>query len=290
MSRSPSGTGYVVDMRWFRPFAVAPDLADVLACAYVAGSSGHHDLLPDGAMDLVWTQGGSIVLCGPDTAGWSFDMASGRAMAGVRFRPGAAGSVFPLPASALVDRRATLDDVLGAREERELRERLESARAAVDRVELLESFVRRRHRAADPTADLAALVATDPSFGVGALAAETGVSTRQLRRRFDRSVGYGPAFYARVARLQRFAITALRHPARGLAELAASVGYVDQAHLAKDTRELAGRTPGALVPTLPGSSVVVDVRSMDDRSMDDRSPDGRSVQDAGGLGSPRWAA
>jgi AraC-like DNA-binding protein len=280
MPPSPSGTGSTTDMGWFRPFTVAPDLADVLACRYVACSSGHHDLLPDGAMDLVWTLGGHVVLCGPDTAGWSFDLAIGRPMAGLRIRPGAAGALFGVTASTLVDRRVPLDDLLGAREERALRERLETAGAAAERLDHLESFVRRQHRSADPTADLAAMVATDPSFGVGSLAAETGVSTRQLRRRFDRAVGYGPAFYARVARLQRFAIAALRHPARGLAELAAAAGYVDQAHLAKDTRDLAGRTPAALVATLPGSSVLVDVRDVD----------GRSVQDTDRVGASRWAA
>jgi AraC-like DNA-binding protein len=266
--------------RWFRPVAAPPDLADVLACGYVAGSSGHHDLLPDGAMDLVWTQGGQVVLCGPDTAGWSFDLEIGRPMAGVRFRPGAAGAVFGVTASALVDRRVPLDDLLGARQGRVLRERLEAAATGGARLQLVQSFVRCHRRDVDPTADLAALVATDRAFGVGVLAAQTGVSTRQLRRRFDRSVGYGPAFYARVARLQRFAAAALRWPERGLAELAVAAGYVDQSHLAKDARDLAGRTPAALVAALPGSSVVVDLRSARGRSVQDTDPAERS----------RWAA
>jgi AraC-like DNA-binding protein len=273
-------------MPWFRPYTVAPDLADLLACRYVAWSSGHHDLLPDGAMDLVWTLGGHVVLCGPDTAGWSFDLAIGRPMAGVRIRPGAGGALFGVAASTCVDRRVPLDDLFGAREERMLRDRLETAGASAERLDLLESFVRRQRRAADPTVDVAALIASRPSFGVGALAAETGVSTRQLRRHFDRGVGYGPAFYARIARLQRFAKAALRRPDRGLAELAAAAGYVDQAHLAKDTRVLAGRTPAALVAALPGSSVVLDARDVRDL----RDLDGRSVQDRGGVGPSCWAA
>jgi AraC-like DNA-binding protein len=258
-------------MRWFLPFTVAPDLADVLACRYVARSCGHHDLLPDGAMDLVWTHGGALVLCGPDTSGWSFDLAPGRPMAGVRFRPGAGGAVFGVAASTLVDRRVPVDELVGSRAERGLRERLEAAGTDAERMDLVESFVRRHRRAADPTADLAALVASDPSFGVDALAAETGVSTRQLRRRFDRSVGYGPAFFARVARLQRFAMAALGCPGRGLAELAVSAGYADQSHLAKDSRDLAGRTPAELVATLAFSSIAVDIRPVDGRSVQDRA-------------------
>jgi AraC-like DNA-binding protein len=251
-------------MGWFEPYAASPDLGDVLDCRYVAHADGRHDLLPDGAMDLVWVEGRGVVVCGPDTTGWSFDMAAGRAMAGVRFRPGAAGAVFGVDATALVDRRVPLADLLGAATDRVLVDRLETAYADGARMAAIEEVVRRRARPVDPTADLAALVAHDPSYGVATLAAATGVSARQLRRRFDRAVGYGPAFYARVARLQRFARAAVRWPDRGLAELAAAAGYADQSHLGKDTRAIAGRTPAGLAATLPRSSVAVDVRSVRD--------------------------
>jgi AraC-like DNA-binding protein len=249
-------------MRWFEPCPATPDLREVLACSYVARSAGHHDLLPDGAMDLVWTEGGGAVLCGPDTHAWSFDMEPGRAMAGVRFRPGTAGAVFGVAAAELVDRRVPLADLLGAATERRLVDRLESN--AQLRTDALERLVRRHLRAVDPIADLAARVATDPGCSATALADLSGLSTRQLRRRFDHAVGYGPAFYARVARLQRFATLSLRWPHRGLAELAASAGYTDQSHLGRDTRDIAGRTPTELAATLTRSSV--DVRFVPDGS------------------------
>ena len=50
---------------------------------------------------------------------------------------------------------------------------------------------------------------------------------------------------SRIARLQRFVRQASRAPQRGLAELAASAGYVDQPHLAKDCRAIvSGRIEG----------------------------------------------
>jgi transcriptional regulator GlxA family with amidase domain len=122
-------------------------------------------------------------------------------------------------------------------------------------------------------------VAADPRTGVDALAASAGLSARQLRRRFDRSVGYGPAFLARVSRLQHFAHRAAREPHQGLAELAASAGYVDQAHLAKDTRSITGRTPAHLRASLERSSIAVDVRA-----------DGRSVHDRDRVDRSPWAA
>jgi AraC-like DNA-binding protein len=258
---------------WFDPHPATPDLGHVLACRYVATSAGHHDLLPDGAMDLVWTDGGGVVLCGPDTQAWSFDMVPGRAMAGVRFRPGAGGAVFGVAAAELVDRRVPLADLFGAATARRLDERLASTPQAGRRMDAVEDLVRRHLRAVDPIADVAALVARHPGCSATSLADATGLSTRQLRRRFDHAVGYGPAFYARVARLQRFAALALRRPERGLAELAASAGYADQSHLGRDTRDITGRTPAELAATLGRSSV--DVRSV---------PDGPHVA------TRRWAA
>jgi AraC-like DNA-binding protein len=150
---------------------------------------------------------------------------------------------------------------------------------------VLEDFVRGRAGEPEPgsTTELAALVASDPAYGVEHLAVETGVSSRQLRRRFDRGVGYGPAFFARIARLQRFARAAARSPGRGIAELAASAGYVDQAHLAKDCRALAGMTPRELLDVLPRTSVAVTVVDHDVRRV-------RSVQDAGPRDGRRSAA
>jgi transcriptional regulator GlxA family with amidase domain len=83
------------------------------------------------------------------------------------------------------------------------------------------------------------------------------VSSRQLRRRFDRALGYGPAFFARIARVQRFARRAARAPHLGIAEVAAGSGYTDQAHAARDCRAIAGMTPRQLIALLPRTSVAV---------------------------------
>jgi AraC-like DNA-binding protein len=264
---------------WFVPTVPSPDVCDVLDCRYVAASAGHHDLLPDGCMDLVWTAAMGIVVCGPDTHGWSFDMPIGREMAGVRFRPGAAAAVFGVPANELVDRRVPLADLLGGRTARVLTERLGEAADGDGRMAALEDLVRAHRDDVDPTVELASLLAHDPGTSVDALGDHAGVSARQLRRRFDRAVGYGPAFYGRIARLQRFAAGAVRRPDLGLAELAAAAGYADQPHLAKDARAIAGRTPRELIGVLDRSSLAVGVRT-----------DGRSVQDAARAGGARWAA
>lgn len=79
---------------------------------------------------------------------------------------------------------------------------------------------------------------------VGTVAAAVGLSPRQLHRRSFDAFGYGPKLLARVLRLQR-ALDAAR-TGEALASVAATHGYADQAHLARDVRDLAGTTLGGL--------------------------------------------
>jgi len=269
-------------MTWFVPSAAPADLAGVVACRYTATAAGRHDLFPDGCVDLVWAAGLGPTLCGPDTHAWSFDLGVGLPIAGVRFLPGAAPAAFGAPASALVDRQVALADLLGSRTARLLDERLAEAEGAGGRVEALDAFLRRRltDRADAAIIAVARRLSDEPRRRLDRLADDAGLSVRQLRRRFQLAVGYGPGFFARVARLQRFAVGALRHgdQGRSLAELAAAAGYADQSHLAKDVRDIAGRTPRELVTALARSSV------------DARPADGRSVQDEPARGRSRWSA
>jgi AraC-like DNA-binding protein len=80
-----------------------------------------------------------------------------------------------------------------------------------------------------------------PGARVDELGAALGVSERQLRRRFADAVGYGPKTLARILRFQRF--LTLAGDGGELARLALQAGYADQAHLTRETRRLAGRTP-----------------------------------------------
>ena len=71
------------------------------------------------------------------------------------------------------------------------------------------------------------------------VAAELGVSARQLHRRVSNAVGYGPKMLARVLRFRR--LQAL--PPAPLVELALDAGYADQAHMTAEVTRLAGVSP-----------------------------------------------
>jgi AraC-like DNA-binding protein len=84
-------------------------------------------------------------------------------------------------------------------------------------------------------------------WSVASLAAELGVSERQLRRRFLHAVGYGPKLLERVLRLRRFIQAAACLRANSLAALAADAGYADQPHLTRECRDLTALTPAQLL-------------------------------------------
>ena len=93
-----------------------------------------------------------------------------------------------------------------------------------------------------------------PGSRVGLLSRGLGVSERQLRRRFDQTVGYGPKTLDRVLRFQRFVSrdAAIAGGDERLARVAAELGYSDQAHLTRDCVALSGLTPSALVASRRG--------------------------------------
>ncbi|PVE10420.1 helix-turn-helix domain-containing protein, partial [Streptomyces scopuliridis] len=103
----------------------------------------------------------------------------------------------------------------------------------------------RRAAAAEPPDPLlrAVVDALEAGRTVAATADAVGLGARQLHRRSLDAFGYGPKTLARVLRLQR-ALTLVRDGVP-FADAALAAGCADQAHLARETRELAGLTLGA---------------------------------------------
>jgi AraC-like DNA-binding protein len=83
----------------------------------------------------------------------------------------------------------------------------------------------------------------DAPMRILALADSLDVSERTLRRRCESAFGYGPKTLARILRFQQFLRLLRRSSEPQLAELAATSGYADQAHLTREVRRLGGQTP-----------------------------------------------
>src|SRR4029079_9813092 len=91
----------------------------------------------------------------------------------------------------------------------------------------------------DPLVGAAVAALGQPRARVSAVAAELGVSARQLQRLVSAAAGYGPKMLARVLRFRRLQALA---PAP-LVELALEAVYADQAHMTAEVRLLAGLSP-----------------------------------------------
>ncbi|MGW4488481.1 helix-turn-helix domain-containing protein [Amycolatopsis sp. NPDC004368] len=202
----------------------------VVRCLWRSVPVGPQRIVPDGCVDLV-AGDGEVFVAGPDTQAWSSVTSSGAALSGLRFHPGAAPAVLGVAADELRDRRLPLAEVWGRRGELLTDAVLSGARSLID-------VVAGQPGEPDPAvAELLSHLHTAPAR-VGTPASAVG--ERQLRRRFTVAVGYGPATYLRVLRLQRAIALAPHVP--GLAGLAASAGYADQAHLSRECRALTGLT------------------------------------------------
>ncbi|RPK89610.1 DUF6597 domain-containing transcriptional factor [Streptomyces sp. ADI98-10] len=198
-------------------------------------------VLPDGCMDLIWTAG-RLVVAGPDTHAFQVDPDNRGSCAAIRFAPGTAPVLLGVPAYELRDHRVELADLWSRTTVRKLTERIDrTAHPAA----ALEDFALGRAADTGPPDPLTVTVADRLRRGgsVAATAAEVGLGARQLHRRSLAAFGYGPKTLARILRLQR----ALDLVRTGLpyAEAACAAGCTDQAHLAREMRDLAGTTLGA---------------------------------------------
>ncbi len=230
----------------YREHPPATALAPWLACAWERSAVGGAPLrvLPDGCIDIVWTQGSGAQVAGPNTTAFLVALEGGVRVVGARMRPGAAASLLGVDAAALRDARVPLAAVWQD-DGRVLERRLDAADDPVAELLLALTARARGVERPDPLVRAAVDELADPRVRVHALAGELGVSARQLRRRFESAVGYGPKRLARVLRLER-ALAAARR-GEELAEAAAGAGYADQAHFTHDCRALAGVSPQRLV-------------------------------------------
>ena len=162
--------------------------------------------------------------------------------------PAGARALFGVPAGELTDLVVPLDALLGP-VAGELAERLADAPGWAERFAVLDRVLCRVLRddagGAPEVRHAWQRLLAGPS-SVAALAGEVGWSRRHLGERFRREIGLPPKVAARVLRFEQARGELLRPGATPrLADVAATCGYADQAHLTREWRELAGCTPSA---------------------------------------------
>ncbi len=232
----------------YREWLPPGPLRDALACLWVSVTGPDRPsltaVLPDGCTDLIWRRGHGGFLAGPDTGPAPAEMPPGTILVGARFWPGAGGPALGLPLAEVRDQRVDLAACLPWLAG-QLPPDLTPDQALRKVTELSGGLV--TSSPPDQLVLRATQLLAAGRLSVAGLGPALAVSERQLRRRFDESVGYGPKTMQRVLRFRRVVdyLTGAT-PATDLAGLAFRLGYADQAHLTRETTRLAGQPPTAL--------------------------------------------
>jgi len=212
--------------------------------------------LPTGGVEIHFPIGGHPQLTGPLTGPEIEVIPAHTTIVGVRFHPGTAP---PLPTvlDDLVDQRLGLAELWGSSVDR-LVEAMARAGTPGRALMFLQGRLLREFRRTvrvDPLVGEAvkALMPWHP-VNIDTLAAHLALSASQLRRRCLHAVGVSPKVLQRTLRFQGFLALAQagvlatgRRVADGMAGLAISAGYADQAHLSRECLRLTGMTPRQLL-------------------------------------------
>ena len=252
----------------YAEYSPPPGLRTVVACTWVAQTgpgSAPSPIVPDACSDVVIVGEAAPHVAGPATTTQHVLVPAGTTVVGIRFRPGATRLAFGCDAHELRDADPELAAVCSSAA-RTLTESLDRAHDAADPTSALrvalELWARMRTvhqtgRDADALRAARRLV-IDRTATVRAVARDFGWSERRLHREITTTCGYGPKTLQRIVRLQRAlrasrAGVATRPPslAPTLSRLALDAGYADQAHMTREARRLAGRTPSDLFKTAP---------------------------------------
>jgi AraC-like DNA-binding protein len=173
---------------------------------------------------------------------------SGRVL-GTKFRPGGFRPFLRVPVSTLTDRKLTLDALFG-KAAADLERQVLARRDHGEAIEVVQTFLRGRRPALDPTIELvagiAARVAADREITkVEQLVREHGIGLRRLQRLFDEYVGVSPKWVIQRYRLHEAAERIAAGTVTDFAALALDLGYADQAHFIRDFRRVVGSPPAS---------------------------------------------
>jgi len=167
---------------------------------------------------------------------------------GIRFHPGGTVPFFRLPMHELTNRVVELGSVARALEAK-LKAATEGCHRLADKIADLEHLL--MNLLLESKTDFRLLriaskiVERAGSLSIDDLADGSGLSNRQLERRFLNDVGLGPKLLSRILRFQQV-FRAVEANRMSWPEVAIDCGYYDQAHLIKDFRQFANQTPSIL--------------------------------------------
>lgn len=255
---APPGTLGALDV----PPALEPYLSHILVYreSIPEGADAVERVVPDGALRLVCeleelSSGESrlrepLRVIGPSATPALVTLSGHLRGLSLTLRPGAARSLFGVPAGELAEAVVPLDLLWGPGKHRRLVDTLAAQSSDSARLGAIGRALLRRAqpRSASHAAVQAwrTLIARDGRVSVRELAHETGLSERRLQQLFHADVGLSPRTWRRMARLNG-CIRRLRRSRPAWTAVAADQGFYDQAHMIREFQDLCGCTPAEFV-------------------------------------------
>lgn len=211
-----------------------------------------HVIVPDGAVSISMLRlPTGHVFCGftgPSMQAHRMELLSGATYAGIRLRPGTAGSTLREDVSLFrdaigpsPDRRPALLADIG----RHLPSAIE-ADALIPLAKDIAAGLVQTALPVDPAVDELARRIMDQGgrLPLKDLTTDLGVSERQLRRRFAYQCGLSPKEFARLRRVRMACVGIVQARQANFAQASAEAGYADQAHMSRDFRHVFGNSVG----------------------------------------------
>jgi AraC-like DNA-binding protein len=238
----------------YREYAPPPGLADHFLCFWTQSITGCGEyaqrVLPDGCIDIVFMNDESPVVVGPWVQPFIARLPGTTNILGARWHPGRAPALLGAPATELLNQQVALRDVCSRKLSSSL-ERVSEQPNLDARRSALECALLKLLACVAPSDRIlnASLqwLAHHPDGRIEKLSRFIGFSSRQLQRRFSASVGYGPKAFQSIVRFQRLLhLAGCASRRRSLVELAACVGYADQAHMTREVQRLSDCPPTVL--------------------------------------------
>jgi AraC-like DNA-binding protein len=249
----------------YREFAPPRHLRKHVVCFWRLGAISMPKIvrvIPDGCVDVVWVNDQAPHIAGPMTKPMLYSIDAGTEIVAVRLRPGVAHRLLGESAKALLNQDVLLRDLWpghrAAPWEEVIAEQSERAKLAA----IAEAISTRLGTAGagkfdDFVMHAAVWMATHPFASLDQLSGLSRLSERQIRRRFDEAIGYGPKKLQRILRLQRLLWLTNQQPApvASLAHLSFAAGYADQSHMTREVVALTGALPSHLLNGTISSAV-----------------------------------
>ena len=191
-----------------------------------------------------------LTICGPYRQSSFYEPEPGEELIAIRLKPETAAACFDVSPADYFDEppaaapRSLYDACSETLRRAEKSTRNDIAFALMNDLDRLE----RRVEPDEPREASAAVILrrSNGAISTKALANLTGISERQLRRRFLDSVGATPKAYGRQLRLTAASLAAERTARPNWARIAAATGFHDQAHMINEFQSLLSMTPQRL--------------------------------------------